>query len=70
MCNNYINSKRYVVGCNSRYDSRTLYLVDRTKTREKWWSNFTSDALIFRNKKDAEKVAKQYKYNNVRVIEL
>lgn len=49
---------------------RNLYLVDRCKTKDFWWSPNATFAMKFIKKSCAEFQAKKYKYNNVKVIKI
>ena len=49
---------------------KILYLVDRSKTKDFWWSPNTTFAIKFIKKSCAEFQAKRYKYNNVKVIKI
>lgn len=49
---------------------KILYLVDRNKTKDFWWSPNTTFAMKFIKKSCAEFQAKRYKYNNVKVIKI
>ena len=49
---------------------RNLYLVDRSKTKDFWWSFNTTFTMKFIKKSCAEFQAKRYKYNNVKVIKI
>lgn len=51
-------------------DFRNLYLVDRSKTKDFWWSPNTTFVMKFIKKSCAEFQAKRYKYNNVKVIKI
>lgn len=51
-------------------DFRNLYLVDRSKTKDFWWSPNTTFAMKFIKKSCAEFQVKRYKYNNVKVIKI
>lgn len=51
-------------------DFRNLYLVDRNKTKDFWWSPNATFAMKFIKKSCAEFQAKKYKYNNVKVIKI
>ena len=62
---------KFVIIQSSRYgDFRNLYLVDRNKTKDFWWSPNAKFAMKFIKKSCAEYQAKRYKYNNVKVIEI
>ena len=62
---------KFVIIQSSRYgDFRNLYLVDRNKTKDFWWSPNATFAMKFIKKSSAEFQAKRYKYNNVKVIEI
>lgn len=47
-----------------------LYLVDRRKTKEHWWTDNIKLAITFPSRKLAEIQATKYKYNNIRVEKL
>ena len=51
-------------------DFINLYLVDRNKTKDFWWSPNSKFAMKFIKKSCAETQAKKYKYNNVKVIKI
>lgn len=64
---------KYVIVQNTRRNRNIvskLYLVDRTKTKQMWWSPASIYAMIFENKSDAEYQVKKYKYNKVRVKQI
>lgn len=61
---------KFVIIQNSRRNKNimpTMYLVDRKKTKDMWWSPSSFLAMIFENESAAKYQAKKYKYNNVRV---
>jgi hypothetical protein len=45
-----------------------LVLVDRTKTKEKWWTSVLENALVFTSKLEASKQCDKLKFNNPRVV--
>jgi hypothetical protein len=49
---------------------KTLYLVDRSKTRRFWWSHDAYFAKKFDSESEAMNKALKYKYNNCRVIKI
>ena len=49
---------------------KTLYLVDRGKTRRFWWSHDAYFAMKFDSESEAMARALKYKYNNCRVIKI
>ena len=51
-------------------DFRNLYLVDRNKTKDFWWSPNSKFAMKFIKKSCAEFQAKKYKYNNAKVVKI
>ena len=51
-------------------DFRNLYLVDRNKTKDFWWSPNAKFAMKFIKKSCAEYQAKRYKYNNAKVVKI
>lgn len=64
---------KYVVVQNTRRNKNIvskLYLVDRTKTKQMWWSPASIYAMIFEKKSAAEYQAKKYKYNKVRIKQI
>ena len=64
---------KYVVVQNTRRNKNIvskLYLVDRTKTKQMWWSPASIYAMIFEKKSAAECQAKKYKYNKVRIKQI
>ena len=64
---------KYVVVQNTRRNKNIvskLYLVDRTKTKQMWWSPASIYAMIFEKKSSAEYQAKKYKYNKVRIKQI
>lgn len=72
---NYLFTKddlgKFVIIQNSKYNSfENLYLVDRNKTKDFWWSFNTTFAMKFIKESSAKFQAKKYKYNNVKVIEI
>ena len=72
---NYLFTKddlgKFVIIQNSKYNNfKNLYLVDRNKTKDFWWSFNTIFAMKFIKKSAANFQAKKYKYNNVKVIKI
>ena len=72
---NYLFTKddlgKFVIIQNSKYDNfKNLYLVDRNKTKDFWWSFNTTIAMKFIKKSAANFQARKYKYNNVKVIKI
>lgn len=64
---------KYVVVQNTRRNKNIvseLYFVDRTKTKQMWWSPASIYAMIFEKKSAAEYQAKKYKYNKVRIKQI
>lgn len=64
---------KYVVVQNTRRNKNIvseLYLVDRTKTKQMWWSPASIYAMIFEKKSADEYQAKKYKYNKVRIKQI
>lgn len=67
------NVGKYVVVQNTRRNRNVvskLYLVDRTKTKQMWWSPASIYAMVFEKKSAAEYQAKRYKYNKARVKQI
>jgi len=61
----------YYIVSDSRYnDELTLFLVDRAKTKQKWWSDSILFAKSFKTKDQANKALERLKYNDPRVVEL
>lgn len=72
---NYLFTKddlgKFVIIQNSKYNNfKNLYLIDRNKTKDFWWSFNTKFAMKFIKKSSANFQAKKYKYNNVKVIKI
>lgn len=64
---------KYVVAQTARKKKsvvKLLYLVNRNICKRFWWSHDAFYAMIFENKEAAERVAKRYKYNNTRVLQI
>lgn len=64
---------KYVVVQDTRRNRNVvskLYLVDRTKTKQMWWSPASIYAMVFEKKSAAEYQAKRYKYNKAKVKQI
>jgi DNA-nicking Smr family endonuclease len=60
----------YVITKESNKDktlSKTLFLVDRNRIRDKWWSLKLSDALSFQSEEGALKVASKLRFGKIDV---
>ena len=61
---------KYVVAQTPRRNKAVmsvLYLVDRNKTKQFWWSHDSFYAMVFEKESAAQIQAKKYKYNKARV---
>ncbi len=63
----------YAIICDARRGASlgisVLAMVDRSKVRDRWWtSNEPHDAMRFRSKAAAERVAGRLEQNNARVV--
>lgn len=47
-----------------------LYLVNRAKSKDYWWSHDSFYAMVFEKKSAAETQARKYKYNDIKVIQI
>lgn len=45
-----------------------LALIDRSKSKDKWWTSELKNALVFESKEQAQLQCEKYKYNNPRVV--
>lgn len=45
-----------------------LFLVDRCRIRNKWWSSNKAEAIIFEEEKEAEERASKLRYGNITVV--
>lgn len=64
---------KYVVCQTPRKNKKTvsiLYLVDRTKCKDWWWSHDSYFAMVFEKESAAKIQASKYKYNNPRVKQI
>ena len=65
------NLEKYVVVTDSReLEGTKIFLVDRKKTRRRWWSTKLTNAMQFRKKSAALYQSSRYKHNNPQVITL
>lgn len=67
------NVGKFVVVQNARKNKsvmNTLYLVDRKKTKDFWWSHDAFYAMVFNKKSAALIQAAKYKYNKARVVQI
>jgi len=79
----YVNAKsrtfkksdigKFVVVQKSRYKGsivKTMFLVDRNKTKRFWWSHDSSYAMVFEKESAARTQAAKYHYNKVSVKQI
>lgn len=59
---------RYYVTTQGR-GGLTLFLVDRTKTKKRWWSTSLYNAMAFVKESAAEYSAKNLRYKNPTVVD-
>ena len=62
-----IKTPVYVIACKGISSGRTVYLQKLSKGG--YWTQFIDNARTFWSKEDAEKIAKQFHYNNPHVVE-
>lgn len=60
---------KYVV-ITSGKKGKDLYLQDRNISKQYWWTNFLDCAFGFIKQDEAERVKRQYRYNNPRVVKV
>ncbi len=61
----------YVIACDSQFNAeQTVFLVDRNKSKRKWWVTGGSSIMIFRNLDAAKLTKNKYKMNNPRIMTL
>lgn len=59
----------YIILQDSRKNNgMNLALIDRSKSKSKWWTSVLENALIFTSKKQAQIQCEKYKFNNPRVV--
>ena len=64
-----MENETYFVITDSRYnEDQTLFLVDRNKTKRKWWTTGLTQAIEFKKKDAADKAARKLIHNNARVV--
>lgn len=64
---------KYVIVQDPCYDKdliNWLFLVDRKKTKQTWWTHDAGLAIVFQKKNAAQLQARKYKYNNVKVVKI
>lgn len=59
----------YIVTTKGR-ENMHLFLVDRTKIKDRWWSYKWDDAIIFQKLKAAQTQIKKLRYRSPEVITL
>ena len=64
-----MDGNKFVVAMDGK-NGETLFLVDRSKTKEYWWSLKLDKALIYNSKYPAKKRANTLLYGNVYVLTL
>jgi len=60
----------WVVATDGRRGNKTLFLIDRSQCKNKWWSEEVCLAMKFNKLSAAEIQASKIRYNNPRVIHL
>jgi hypothetical protein len=62
---------KYLIICDSRYrkHSDIVFMVDRAKRKDTFWSTDINDALFYTSKEAALLKAKSLKLNNPRIID-
>lgn len=61
----------FVIACDKRDDpSTTLFMVDRRRQRQSFWSDRLDDALVYRRRVDAQLKVARLRYNSPRVLPL
>lgn len=57
----------YIITCRSPYTGNLLYYQDRSKQKERFWSESSEDVFQFRSKIAAENYWKRLRYNHPQV---
>lgn len=62
----------YVIACDSRYEESEaiLFLVDRAKCKDAYWTDTMDNVLVFPTEKAAKRKLWPLKYNNPRIMPL
>lgn len=59
----------YVILQDSRKNQgKFLVMVDKNKSKDKWWTSIMENALVFTSKKTADDTCQKLKFNNPRVV--
>jgi len=58
----------YLICAESRHGNKTIFLADRGKTKSKWWTLETLEAIIYKKKSAAEFALSRLHYNNPSII--
>jgi len=67
-----LNGKYVIIQDPKRQKSiiKYLFLVDRNKTKQWWWTTNSIFAKIFSTIEEAQAQLNNYKYNNVRIMQI
>lgn len=61
----------FVIATRSKYNKNELmFMADRTKTVERFWTLFIDDAFVFVSEQAAKTKASEFKFGNPRVMTL
>ena len=60
----YKDDSKFVIRKNSNRSMGFVFLVDRRKTKKKWWTKYISEAMRFESEYAANKQCEKLRYGN------